>query len=122
MGRRLATLRLDGFIGLKAPSEDELGRHMKPEDRGSLVTKPFELRGSRLEVNIEAPQGEFEVWVLDAAGNPIPRFYQTLRDVDEVRFQPHWNFIGELKDLMGQTIRLKFRLEEGTLYAFQIRP
>ena len=111
MGIGLATLRLDGFVALEAGKET-----------GVLLTKPFELRGSRLQVNVEAPKGDIDVFVLDASGEPILDFYQTFSDVDTLRLEPDWYLKADLKSLKGQLIRLKFRLNEAKLYAFQIRP
>jgi hypothetical protein len=107
----LATLRLDGFIALEAG-----------EEHGILITKPFELRGTKLQVNVEAPDGDVEISVLDPSGTPLPGFYQSFSDTDELRLQPDWYGEEDLKALKGRMIRLRFRLKNARLYAFQIRP
>ncbi len=111
----LATLRLDGFVCLKAGTKE-----------GVLVTKPFRLDGNTLEINIDAKakKGEFRVEVLDASGKAISRFSGrnaiVFRNADSLRFRPHWKRAADLSALQGKTIRLKFRLRRSKLYSFQI--
>ena len=122
----LATLRLDGFVSLSAGS--------KP---GTVTTKPFKLVGSKLEVNVDAAQGQVCVEVLDAAGQPIPGFAkkdcQNIKGIDELRFEPKWkrharseaerrsgfSDLGALKD---KEVRLRFHLQDAHLYAFKVNP
>ena len=113
MGIGLATLRLDGFVCLVAK-----------EKQGTVVTKPLELRGRKLQVNVEAPDGELSVEVLDADGDPIKGFSgsraETYAGIDELRFEPAWG--GQnLSELVGEVIQLKFSLRNAKLYAFQFR-
>lgn len=58
----LATLRLDGFVSLTADAE------------GTLVTKPFVLKGEMLEFNVAAGNGSICVEVLDANEKPMVGF------------------------------------------------
>ena len=112
MGIGLATLRLDGFVCLEA--------NEKP---GTVVTKPFELRGRKLQVNVEAPDGELRVEVLDAKGNPRIGFSgshaEAYTGIDELRFEASWAG-HDLSALVGEIIQLKFSLRNARLYAFQI--
>jgi len=91
-----------------------------------LTTKPFRLEGTQLTVNIEAPQGALAVEVLDARGKPIPGYTfdecTAANSTDDLRFRPCWRNHGNLADLKGKTIQLRFRLKHATLYAFQIVP
>ena len=111
----LATLRLDGFVGLRAGDAD-----------GTVETRPFRLEGSRLAVNAEARAGTLRVEVLDAAGRPVPGFTarecQGLAGGDELRYAPRWRDHADLTALKGQVVRLRFHLKNATLYAFQVRP
>jgi hypothetical protein len=108
----LATLRLDGFISLTA---DE-----KP---GIVLTRPFEVKGEALEVNVDAGRGELRVEVLDASGKPLPGYSGQSatphRNVDELRLSPRW--AKPFSELKTQTIRLRFRLRNAALYAFQVQ-
>ena len=114
MGIGLATLRLDGFVSLRAGQAE-----------GSVETKPFELVGSRLELNLEAPTGELRVEVLDAGGDPIPGFTrnetQPLANADGLRLQAAWQGQAGLGALIGREIRLRFYLRDARLYAFQVQ-
>ena len=58
----LAWLRLDGFVALEA---DHQG--------GTVITRPFELEGECLQLNVDASgNGDVRLELLDRAGNPIP--------------------------------------------------
>jgi len=110
----LAILPLDRFIGRQAGSQ-----------LGTIVTKPFQLEGDILQVNVDARGGRFYLEILDAEGEPIPGF--TVKEaklfggVDELRLEPQWNSHKDLSLLKGRTIRLKFYLYNAKLYAFQIK-
>ncbi len=109
----LATLRLDGFVGLSA------GEH-----EGTVVTKPFKLEGDQLLVNVDAHGGEASVEVLDAIGQPMPGYSSKevvpVTKLDELRWQPHWKKHTDLSALRNKVVRLKFRLRDAKLYSFQI--
>jgi len=106
----LAKLPLDRFIGLVAGQEF-----------GTVVTKPFRLEGDRLQLNVDAKLGELQVEVLDAGGHPIAGYggddAMTYRNVDELRLSPRWS--KQLPEIRGRDIRLRFRLRNAGLYAFQ---
>ncbi len=109
----LAKLRLDGFVALSAG-----------EKVGTIETKPFRVEGDKLRVNVDARAGEVAVEVLDESGQPFPEFSgpdvlpQT--NIDELQWQPQWKQHTDLSALKGQTVRLRFRLRNAKLYAFQI--
>jgi len=111
----LATLRLDSFVCLEA--KDKVG---------SVLTKPFRLEGSKLEVNVDAGKGGVIVEVLDAAGKPIPGFTRSeakmFNFVDQLRLQPEWKTRKDLAPLKDKVVRLKFSLRNAKLYAFQVKP
>ena len=110
-GIGLATLPLDRFVSLTAG-----------EEPGVVVTKPFELAGAGLEVNVDASRGEVRVEVLDSTGQPLAGYAGddaiTLRNVDQLRLSPRWK--RPLGDLKGKTIRLRFHLRRAALYAFRV--
>ena len=98
---------------------------------GHVTTKPFRLDGDTIEVNIDASEGGFLVEVLDADNQPYVdsakkqefdwdnnRIY---RNVDGLRLQPRWRGDRNLESLVGKVVRLRFRLHNAKLYAFQIK-
>ena len=109
----LAKLRLDGFFYLQARG--------KP---GVVVTRPFEVEGDRLQVNVDATKGQVRVELLDAQGTPLPFFSgkaaRIYRGVDQLRLEPGWNDQAGLSSLKGQRIRLRFHLDNARLYSFQV--
>jgi hypothetical protein len=106
----LAKLPLDRFIGLEAS-----------QAFGTAVTKPFSLAGSRLELNVDARQGEMRVEVLDSTGQSLAGYggdeATTYRKMEGLRLSPRWK--KPLSQLIGQNIRLRFRLQNAGLYSFQ---
>ena len=100
----LAVLRRDGFISLDA---DEKG--------GSLLTDSFKLTGTRLFVNVAANTGELHVEVLDAQGQVIAT--SAAYRGDQTRAEILWQK-GNLATLKGQTLSLRFRLRNASLYSY----
>ena len=101
------------------------------DEWGHVTTKPFRLDGDTIEVNIDASAGGFLVEVLDADHQPYVdsakkqefdwdnnRIY---RNVDGLRLQPRWRGGRNLESLVGKVVRLRFRLRNAKLYAFQIK-
>ena len=98
---------------------------------GHVTTKPFRLDGDTLEVNIDASEGGFLVEVLDADNQPYVDSAKKqefdwdnnriFRNVDGLRLQPRWRGDRNLESLVGKVVRLRFRLRNANLYAFQIK-
>ena len=111
----VATLRLDGFVSRSAG-----------ETPATLTTRPFELEGGSLEVNVDASRGQVCVELLDTAGRPIPGFTradcEVASQVDELRLEPRWKKHENVAPLIGRIVRVKFYLENAHLYAFQVNP
>ena len=102
----LAVLRRDGFISLDA------GEHL-----GSVITQPFQLRGTTLLVNIEASNGMFIAQVIDDRGNVIAESNTLNSDL------PHCEVLWakvSLNTLQGNYIRLKFTLKNSSFYSYWI--
>lgn len=105
-------LRTDGFISINAG--------IKP---GDLITKPLRFSGNQLQLNVStAAAGSVRVEIRDAAGKPIPGF--RLADCDPVvgdaiDHPVSWKDSAEVGKLAGQTVQLRFVLEEADLYAMQ---
>ena len=89
-----------------------------------VLTRPFRLSGNRLQVNIDARAGCIQVEVLDRDGGAIPGFSgesaMEYRAVDKLRFEPAWKDQKDLSALSGKVVRLRFRLRNARLYAFQV--
>lgn len=114
-GIGLSTLRLDGFVSVEPIGQE-----------GALTTRPFEVAGAKLELNVDARGGAASVEVLDPHGEPIPGFGRheavIIQAVDGLRVEPRWNGRADPNGLVGRTVRLRFHLKNAKLYAFQIQP
>ena len=112
-GIGLATLRLDGFVALAAQ-----------EKQGTVTTKPLRIEGKSLAINVEAPQGEITLEVLDEQGRPIPGFTATDaisgRRIDDLRWRPRWKRHADLAAIRGKVVRLRFRMRRAKLYSLQV--
>jgi hypothetical protein len=106
------TWRTDGIVSVHAGYQP-----------GELVTKPITFDGSKLTVNISssAAGGGF-VEIQDAAGKPIPGF--TLAEcielnTDDLARVVSWKNGSDASSLAGKPVRLRFRMKDADLYAFQ---
>ncbi|MSV29085.1 MAG: hypothetical protein EXQ52_10140 [Bryobacterales bacterium] len=112
-----AAKRLTGRIGLaKLPLDRFIGQRAG-DTIGAVTTKAFKLEGDRLEVNIDAKNGWLQVEVLNESGNVIPGYAARHNGADELRLAPAWK-AGSLSKLQGTTVKLRFILQNATLYAF----
>jgi len=109
--------RLDGFVSLDAAGTP-----------GTITTKPFVLRGGRLEVNANAaiappdPSGAagstLIVELLDT-DDRILAGSEPIHD-DGVALTPAWQDGLALAQFIGRPVRLRFTLDMAKLYAFQV--
>ncbi len=102
----LAVLRRDGFMSLDAG-----------EKPGTLLTKPFVLTGAKLLVNVDAAEGSLEAEVLDAEGKTLAVSQPIVGD--QLRATVQWKS-GDLADLKGKTITLRFKLRNASFYSFWV--
>ncbi|MBN1343341.1 MAG: hypothetical protein JXQ73_11710 [Phycisphaerae bacterium] len=110
----LAFLRRDGFASMDAG-----------EAGGMLTTRPLVFRGKHLFVNVDAPQGELRVEVLDESGQSVKPFTrEACRPVscDKTLARVSWEGAEELSGLSGRPVRFRFHLRRGKLYAFWVSP
>jgi hypothetical protein len=109
----LATLPLDRIVGWHAGARP-----------GTILTRPFVLEGATLLANVDAKHGAISVEVLGSDGEVIPGYGTedsvVHSRVDDLRFRPKWKAKRDLSELVGKTVRLRFRLTLADLYAFQI--
>lgn len=113
----LATLRRDGFVSMRAGNKE-----------GFLTTEKLSFDGKYFFVNadVKAKGAQLKVELLDADGNPIPGFTKrdclVMRGADKTKRLITWKGKKDLGELKGSTIRAKFYLTRGDLYAFWISP
>ena len=113
----LATLRRDGFVSMHADNKE-----------GYLTTEKLSFDGKYFFVNadVKAKGAQLKVELLDADGNAIPGFTKrdcvVMRGADKTKQLITWKGKQDLTELAGRTIRAKFYLTRGDLYAFWISP
>ncbi len=109
---RRYTLRLDGFVSVRAPMAG-----------GELLTKPFTFSGTQLKINFStSAAGSVRVELQTADGRSIPGF--GLQDCEELFGDDldrlvTWKSNPDLKSLQGQPVRMKVALQDADLFAFQ---
>jgi len=110
-----AVLRVDGFVSADAGPEG-----------GELVTKPLRFNGDTLQVNLDTSAGAaMLVEIQDEAGQSIAGHAESDCDVlcgNSVQMTVRWHGRQDVKPLKGQSVRLRFRLIDCRLYAFQFQP
>jgi hypothetical protein len=113
---RRYTMRIDGFVSASAPMAG-----------GEVVTKPLIFEGGNLALNLETSgAGSVQVEVQEPDGTPIPGF--RLADCPEIygdhlRFVVRWGQTGgDLRELEGRPVRLRFVLRDADLYSYQFVP
>jgi hypothetical protein len=119
----LAVLRRDGFASLDwLPDEAQVIRRGSPSGIGTLVTRPLRFSGAHLFVNADIRAGELRVEVLDQQGRILPSFSGSACvpvGGDSTRHSVQWK-TGNLASLAGETVRFRFSLTKGRLYAFWV--
>lgn len=105
----LATLRWDGYVSLDAG-----------EETCQLVTKLLRFKGDKLWVNLDASKGALKVELQDEKGKAIPDF--ALEDClpvkgNGINLSVLWQK-GKLSKLAGRAIRVRFEIENASLFAF----
>jgi hypothetical protein len=108
----MAVLRRDGFSSMDA---DEKG--------GTLTTRPVTFQGNCLYVNVDCPQGELLVEVLDKGGSVISPF--TVANCEPVKADKTlqavtWKGAADLSAVSKKQVRFRFHLKKGSLYAFWV--
>ena len=110
----LATLRRDGFASMDADSAG-----------GTLTTRVLTFQGKYPFVNLDAPQGQLRVEILDASSKPIAPFTRDncvpVRG-DHTLALVRWTGANDLSALAGKSVRFRFHLTSGKLYAFWVSP
>jgi hypothetical protein len=108
----LAIIRRDGFASMDAKAGG-----------GALTTRPVTFKGKYLFVNVDCPKGELKAEILDANNKVIEPFTLancTLVSSDSTITSLIWK--KDLSALSEQTVRFRFHLTNGSLYAFWVSP
>lgn len=108
----LAMLRRDGFVSMAASGER------------FLTTEKVTFDGKYFFVNAEAK--ELRVELLDEDGRVLPGFSKAdcvvLASLNATKQQVQWKTEKKLASLAGKSLRIKFYMTDGDLYAFWISP
>ena len=103
--------RLDGFVSAS----------FSPKG-GELLTPVITFEGTRLELNLDAGRGAGRVEICDEGGTPVPGFAMAdaneIHD-DSVEHEVRWKAGPDVTRLQDRPIRLRFRMCNVKLYAFQ---
>lgn len=108
----LATLRRDGFASMDAGPEAKV-----------LSTRPVRFSGSRLFVNVDCPEGELKVEVVDEQGNAVQPFTASLcRPIvgNRTKAEVVWKEGADLSAVAGRPVQFRFLLRRGSLYSFWV--
>jgi hypothetical protein len=94
----------DGLVSLDAGEQD-----------GTILTAPFTMSGNRLHVNVDADNGELRVEIL----NPQHEVVASSETIEEdwTNTELSWQQ-GQLGDLQGQTVQLRFTLRNASLFSY----
>ncbi len=110
----LATLRRDGFASMDAA-----------DGEGTLTTRPGLFTAKHLFVNVDAPEGELRVEVLDGDGNVIAPFAREqclpVR-ADSTLQNVRWRGAADLSPVAGKPVSFCFVLRRGRLFSFWVSP
>ena len=120
----LATLRRDGFASMTHPPPASGVQRLEPSPgAGTLVTRPLTFSGRYLFVNLDAPDGELRVEVLDREGRVVPGYaadHAVPVRGDSTRARVTWTGAADLGAVAGRAVRFRFTLRRGRLYAFWV--
>ncbi|WP_221030411.1 hypothetical protein [Actomonas aquatica] len=104
---RRQVLRRDGLAAVHADYEP-----------GTLVTHPVVFAGSELALNLStSAAGGVKVELLDLAGAVLATSETLLGD--DLDYRVRWVDRGDVGDLAGRPVRLRFTLQDADLYAFR---
>jgi len=110
----IAVLRRDGFMSLRA------------DDRGGVVTtRPVTFNGKHLFVNVNCPEGQLKVEILDRDHSVIAPYSSAdcvPVSADSTIKQIVWKNAGNLASLKNKPVRFRFYLAKGDLFSFWVSP
>jgi hypothetical protein len=120
----VAMLRRDGFASLAEPPPDAPVRRVwaAPHVPSSVTTRPIRFSGDHLFVNVDARGGELSAEILDVGGRVVSPFSRSnCRPIadDTTRAELTWTG-GNMKELAGAPVRVRFYVVRALLYAFWV--
>jgi len=104
----LATLRPDGFAGL---------RPQEASRSGTVETKPLVCNGKSLRVTADAAGGQILAEVCDVSGKRLLQGRAIQSNVSDASVE--WESTEGLGPWIGKPVRLRVQLDNATLYAFR---
>lgn len=110
----IATLRRDGFASMEAGNK-----------KGTLTTKPVVFDGKYLFVNVDCPEGELKVEVLDDKNKVVPAYSLDnckAVKVNKTLYKIEWQGADDLSGLSSKPVKFRFHLTNGKLYSFWVSP
>jgi len=109
---RRYTLRLDGFVSVKAGA-----------DGGELLTKPIKFAGKTLALNFStSAAGSVRVEIQDADGTPLPGFSLEECELlfgDTIERKLRWQQGPDVSSLSNRVVRLRCVLQDADVYSYQ---
>lgn len=108
----IASLRRDGFASMEAIHK-----------KGTLLTKKLVFDGKYLFVNVDCPEGELRVEVLDENDHVIlPYSFKNCKAVqaDKTLYKISWQGAKDFSGLSGKPVKFRFHLTNGKLYSFWV--
>ena len=112
---RRYSLRLDGFVSLRAPY-----------DGGQMVTRPLVFSGKKLVVNYAtSAAGSLRVEIQDVDGNPMEGYrLEDSRTLigNRIEWTVSWAGGEDVSQLAGTPVRLRFVLKDADLYSIRFIP
>jgi len=110
----IAILRRDGFASMSAKN-----------NQGTLITRKMSFKGKYLFVNVNCPEGELKVEIVNENNAVISGFSADNckpLSVNSTIQQVHWKNSKDLSILAGETVRFRFYLKNGDLFSFWVSP
>jgi hypothetical protein len=110
----MATLRRDGFASMESTGK-----------KGRLLTRPVVFSGKHLFVNINNPNGELKVEILDENGKNIKGFSEAdcvPASANSTIHKISWKANADLASLAGKPVRFRFHMTNGKIYSFWVSP
>jgi hypothetical protein len=103
----LATLRRDGFASIEAGETESM-----------LLTRPLRFSGKHFFINVDAPAGSLRVEVLGENNEVMAQSQPCSGDKTSLRVE--WKDMKDLSSLAQRTVRFRFHMKQGKLYAFWV--
>jgi hypothetical protein len=110
-------------VGLATVPRGRLVGYVAKQAPGKLLTRPFQLSGPQLTLNVDAAKGEVKAGLVDEGGAPIGGL--TLQDAQPIRCDGldlplQWKDKLALEHLIGQTVRLRITAKNAALYGLSV--